>query len=181
MHRGTQRNRFERPFALEKPQSNGIFLGRIKVRNILGTQAVVGSSMISPQAQPIPSLYPALNTLSHSIIGAAIEVHRELGAGLLESAYQCALAYELTLRKIPFEAQKMCPVKYKDLLIQDAYRLDFLVGGAVVVELKTVDELLEVHEAQVLSYLKFSECRLGLLFNFRSTVLVRNGLRRLAL
>ena len=119
--------------------------------------------------------------LTEQIIGAAIEVHRVLGPGLLESAYQRALAYELTLRGLKFEEQKLCPVLYKELLIEDAYRLDFLVGEQVVVELKAVDALLDVHEAQVLTYLRFSDCRIGLLFNFRTTWLTKHGLRRLAL
>jgi len=123
---------------------------------------------------------PDINPLTEQIIGAAIEVHRELGPGLLESAYQRALAHEFGIREIDFEEQKLYPITYKDMLIDDAYRLDFLVGGLVVVELKTVDALLDVHEAQVLTYLKFSHCRIGLLLNFRSTVLTR-GLRRLAL
>jgi GxxExxY protein len=114
------------------------------------------------------------------VIGAAIEVHRELGPGLLESAYQRALAHELRLRGVAFEEQKLCPITYKDLVIEDAYRLDFLVGGLVVVELKTVDALLDLHDAQVLTYLKFSRCHIGLLLNFRSTTMTR-GLRRLAL
>ena len=121
-----------------------------------------------------------LNQLTELIIGAAIEVHRELGPGLLESAYQRALAHELRLRRVPFEEQKLCPLYYKDLVVDDAYRLDFLVSGAVVLELKTVDVLLDVHEAQLLSYLRFTGCRIGLLMNFRSTTLMR-GLKRLAL
>jgi GxxExxY protein len=121
-----------------------------------------------------------INQLTELVIGAAIEVHRELGPGLLESAYQRALAYELRLRGVAFEEQKLCPIKYKDLVIDDAYRLDFLIDGMVVVELKTVDALHDVHDAQVLTYLKFTGCHLGLLLNFRSTILTR-GLRRLAL
>jgi GxxExxY protein len=121
-----------------------------------------------------------INQLTEQIIGAGIEVHRELGPGLLESAYQRAVAHELRPRKIAFEEQKLCPVVYKDLVIDDAYRLDFLVGGLVVVELKTVDALLDVHEAQVLTYLRFTRCHVGLLLNFRSTILTR-GLKRLAL
>ncbi|MCM2275113.1 MAG: GxxExxY protein [Candidatus Didemnitutus sp.] len=120
------------------------------------------------------------NQVTEQIIGAAIEVHRELGPGLLESAYQRALAHELRLRAIDFEEQKSCAVRYKDLLIDDAYRLDFLVAGRIVVELKTVDALLDIHDAQVLTYLKFTGCQVGLLMNFRSTALTR-GLRRLAL
>ena len=121
------------------------------------------------------------NQLTEQIIGAAIEVHRDLGPGLLESAYQRAMAHEFALRKIPFVEQKLCSVRYKDLLIEDAYRLDFLVGEKVVVELKAIDDLLGVHEAQVLTYLRFSSCRIGLLFNFRTTLLTKHGLRRLAL
>lgn len=122
-----------------------------------------------------------INQLTERIIGAAVEVHRELGPGLLESAYQRSLAHEMRLRKMEFEEQKLCAVRYKDLLIEDAYRLDFLVGGKVVVELKTVDALLDVHEAQVLTYLRFSFCRIGLLFNFRTTLITKHGLSRLAL
>ena len=121
-----------------------------------------------------------INILTEAVIGAAIDVHRELGPGLLESAYQRALAHELGLRRIPFEQQRPCPVQYKDLVIDDAYRLNFLVDGLVVVELKAVDALLEVHDAQVLTYLKFTGCHIGLLMNFRSTTLTK-GLRRLAL
>lgn len=123
---------------------------------------------------------PETNRLTEQIIGAAIEVHRELGPGLLESAYRRALAHEFMLRGLVFEEQKLCPVRYKDLIIEDAYRLDFFVNGLVVVELKTVDTLIDAHEAQVLTYLKFTGCRLGLLLNFNSTTLVK-GLRRLAL
>jgi GxxExxY protein len=119
--------------------------------------------------------------LTDRIIGAAVEVHRELGPGLLESAYQRALAHELTLRRFEFEEQKLCAVTYKDLLIENAYRLDFLVGGKVVVELKAVDALLDVHEAQVLTYLRFTSCRVGLLLNFRTTLLTKFGLSRLVL
>jgi len=118
------------------------------------------------------------NELTSKIIGAAVEVHKILGPGLLESAYQAALAHELRLRNIAFEEQKFCPVIYKDLRIENAYRLDFLVEGAVVVELKTVDALADVHEAQVLTYLKFSNSHVGLLFNFNSTILTK-GMRRL--
>lgn len=121
-----------------------------------------------------------INQITEQVIGAAIEVHRLLGPGLLESAYQRALAHELGLRGIMFQEQVVCPVRYKDLIIEDAYRLDFLVNGSVVVELKTVDSLLEIHEAQVLTYLRFTKCRIGLLLNFRTSVLTR-GLKRLAL
>jgi GxxExxY protein len=122
-----------------------------------------------------------INRLTEQIIGAAIEVHRDLGPGLLESAYQRALAHEFSLRGMAFEEQKLCSVTYKTLLIEDAYRLDFLVDKRVVVELKAIDALLDVHEAQVLTYLRFTSCRIGILFNFRTTLLTKHGLRRLAL
>ena len=121
-----------------------------------------------------------INTLTEAVIGAAIEVHKLLGTGLLESAYQRALEYELTLRGIAFEAQKVCAVSYKGLLLDDAYRLDLFVEKQLVVELKAVDALADVHEAQVLTYLRFSECRVGLLINFRSRLL-KDGLQRLSL
>jgi GxxExxY protein len=120
------------------------------------------------------------NKLTEAVIGAAIDVHRELGPGLLESAYQRALEHELGLRSIRFETQKTCPVSYKGILLEDAYRLDLLIERKVVVELKAIDALGDVHEAQVLTYLKFTGCRVGLLINFRVRLL-KDGLRRLAL
>ena len=120
------------------------------------------------------------NTLSKQIIGAAIEVHRQLGPGLLESAYEECLAYELGLRQVPFERQKPVPVVYKQVHLDCGFRLDLLVGGLVVVELKAVDALASVHEAQVLTYLKLSRCKLGLLLNFNVPVM-RDGIKRLVL
>ncbi len=119
-----------------------------------------------------------VNELSQAIIGAAIEVHRTLGPGLLESAYEECLAKELTLRQIPFERQKPLPVEYKGLKLDCGYRLDFVVAKTVVVEIKAVDALIPVHEAQLLSYLKLGGWKLGLLINFHSTLL-KNGVRRL--
>lgn len=121
-----------------------------------------------------------INQLTESVIGAAIEVHRALGPGLLESAYQCALEYELHERQIPFEAQKSCPVAYKGIALGEAYRIDLLVDKQLVVELKAVDGLDDVHEAQVLTYLRFSKCHTGLLINFRRCLL-KEGIRRLSL
>jgi GxxExxY protein len=121
-----------------------------------------------------------INKVTESVIGAAMEVHRHLGPGLLESAYQRALEQELTLRRIPFVAQQTCSVAYKGVELQDAYRVDLLIGGLVIAELKAVDALAEVHEAQLLTYLKFTGCRIGLLINFRARLL-KDGLRRLSL
>ena len=104
--------------------------------------------------------------LTSKIIAAAIEVHRALGPGLLESAYLACLVRELVLRGIPIEQEKPLPVEYKGVRLDCGYRLDLLVNGKVVVELKAVDALHPVHEAQLLTYLKLSGCRVGLLINF---------------
>jgi len=115
--------------------------------------------------------------LTHVIIGAAIEVHRNLGPGLLESVYEDCLAREFTLRGIQFERQKPLPTVYKDLKLDAGYRLDFLVAGRVVVELKAVEALAPIHEAVVLTYLRLSGCRVGLLINFHTPVL-KDSIRR---
>jgi GxxExxY protein len=120
------------------------------------------------------------DVLSKAIIGAAIEVHRQLGPGLLESAYEECLAHEFSLCNIPFERQKPIPVTYKTVQLDCGFRLDFLVDSLVVVELKAVDRLASVHQAQMLTYLKLTECRLGLLFNFNVTML-RDGIKRVVL
>ena len=120
------------------------------------------------------------NELSHSIIGAAIEVHKLLGPGLLESAYEECLAREFVLRTIAFERQKPAPVVYKEVKLECGYRMDFLVEGRIVVELKAVEALAPVHEAIVLTYLRLSGCKLGLLINFNVTAL-KDGIRRFVL
>ena len=120
------------------------------------------------------------NELTHAIIGAAIEVHRVLGPGLLESAYEECLARELSLRGLQFERQKPVPVVYKEVKLDCGYRLDFLVEGKVVIELKAVEALAPIHDAIVLTYLRLSGCRLGLLINFHVPVL-KDGVRRFAL
>lgn len=112
------------------------------------------------------------------MIGAAIEVHRALGPGLLESAYEACLVYELGFRGLRFERQKAWPVYYKGNPLDCAYRVDLLVEGNVVVELKAIEELLPIHDAQVLSYLKLAGCKVGLLINFNVEVL-KHGIRRL--
>ena len=118
-----------------------------------------------------------LNKLTEKIIGAAIEVHRHLGPGLLESAYETCLAYELEQQGLTVERQKALPLVYKDIQLDQGYRIDLLVEQKVVVELKVVEQLTPVHEAQVLSYLKFSGCPIGLLFNF-NVKLLKDGMRR---
>jgi GxxExxY protein len=119
-----------------------------------------------------------VNEVSQAIIGAAIEVHRSLGPGLLESAYEECLAREFDLRQIPFQRQKMLPVEYKGVTLDCGYRLDFLVAEMVVVEVKAIDTLLPLHEAQMLTYLKLGGWKIGLLINFHVTLL-KNGIRRL--
>lgn len=120
------------------------------------------------------------NALSNQIIGAALEVHRQLGPGLLESAYEECLAYELSQRNIPFERQKPIPVVYKGIRLDCGFRVDLLVDNQVVVELKAVDALMPVHQAQVLTYLRLTGCRLGLLINF-NVVRLREGIKRVVL
>jgi GxxExxY protein len=116
--------------------------------------------------------------LTHEIIGAAIEVHRVLGPGLLESAYEECLAHDLKHRLIPFERQKALPLVYKDVKLDCGYRIDLLVDRRVVVELKAVENLAPIHDAVLLTYLRLSGCSIGLLINFH-TVVLRDGIRRL--
>jgi GxxExxY protein len=118
-----------------------------------------------------------LNRLTRQVIGAAIEVHRHLGPGLLESAYETCLAYELEDRGLSYERQRALPLVYKEIRLDQGYRADLLVEQQVVVEVKAVERLAPVHEAQVLSYLKLSECTVGLLLNF-NVKLLREGIRR---
>ncbi|NJM06310.1 GxxExxY protein [Candidatus Gracilibacteria bacterium] len=118
------------------------------------------------------------DALSKQLIGAAIEVHRALGPGLLESAYEACLCHELKLRSIPFERQVALPVIYKGTMLDCGYRLDLLVGNLVIVELKAIDELEPIHEAQLLTYLRLKKLWLGLLINFNVPVL-KQGIKRL--
>ena len=120
-------------------------------------------------------------SLTEQIIGAAIEVHRTLGPGLLESAYEECLCHELRLRGVPFQRQVELPVEYKGIKLDCGYRMDLLVAEAVVVELKCVERLLPVHDAQLLTYMKLSNTEVGLIFNFHTEVLTRGGVVRKAL
>ncbi len=117
------------------------------------------------------------NDITHAIIGAAIEVHRALGPGLLEATYATCLAREFELRGLHFEKEKALPVVYKEVHLECGYRADFVVEGRIIVELKAVEALAPVHEAIVLTYLRLSGCRIGLLMNFNTTVL-KDGIRR---
>jgi GxxExxY protein len=118
------------------------------------------------------------NDISGKIIGAAIEVHKHLGPGLLESAYEECLCRELDLRGIDFKRQVPLPLSYKGLKLDCGYRLDLLVEDKVIVELKTVEAIAPIHEAQILTYLKLRDIRLGLIINFNVPLLVE-GIRRL--
>ena len=120
-----------------------------------------------------------INQITEKIIGAAIEIHRTLGPGLLESAYEECLCYELSRARISFKRQVDLPVKYKEVKLDCGYRIDLLVEEEVIIELKTVEKLLPIHEAQLLTYLKMMDKRLGLLINFNVPVL-RDGIKRIA-
>jgi GxxExxY protein len=119
-----------------------------------------------------------LDQISRRIIGAAIEVHRHLGPGLLESAYQTCLAFELRQRGLKVEEQKPLPVIYKDVRLDCGYRLDLLVEDTVVVEIKAIEQPAPIHDAQLLSYLRISGKSVGLLLNFHVRVL-KGGLKRI--
>jgi len=119
-----------------------------------------------------------INSITGDIIAAAIEVHRHLGPGLLESAYEVCLCHELSIRGIPFQRQRELPVVYKGLRLDAGYRIDVLAEGTVIVELKAVEALAPIHSAQLLTYLRLTGCNVGLLINF-NVVLLKDGLKRL--
>jgi GxxExxY protein len=118
--------------------------------------------------------------LSGRVIGCAIEVHRTLGPGLLESVYRRCLAHELRARGLKYETEKLLPVRYKDLVLEGDLRLDLLIEGVLVVELKAVENLLALHEAQLLTYMRLAGVKTGLLINFNSRS-IKDGLKRLVL
>jgi GxxExxY protein len=119
-----------------------------------------------------------LDQISRRIIGAAIEVHRHLGPGLLESAYEACLAFELKRLGLRTEEQRPLPVVYKQVKLDCGYRLDMVVEDEIIVEIKAVEKLLPIHEAQLLSYLRLAKKKVGLLINFHVPVL-KNGLKRI--
>jgi GxxExxY protein len=118
--------------------------------------------------------------LSNVVIGAAMEVHRHLGPGLLETAYQQCLARELSLSNIAFETEKPIPLNYKGINLECGYRLDFVVEDKLILELKSVEKLLPIHQAQMLTYLKLTGLKLGLILNFNVPVL-KDGIKRIVL
>ncbi len=130
--------------------------------------------MASPALQELPD---ELNELSRLVLDCAFKVHKVLGPGLLEGSYRLCLAHELRRRGLKVEAEVPLPINYEGILLETGYRLDLLVNGVLVIELKAIDAILPVHRAQLLSYLKHSNKRLGLLINF-NCVLLKNGIRR---
>ena len=118
--------------------------------------------------------------LSNRLIGCAIEVHRELGPGLLESTYEQCLAHELHRNGIPFQLQHPQPVNYKDIRLECGYRIDILVENKLILELKSVEEIKGIHEAQLLTYMKLAGVKTGLLINFNKTKL-KDGIKRFVL
>jgi GxxExxY protein len=118
--------------------------------------------------------------LSNRVIGCAIEVHRHLGPGLLESAYEQCLAHELSRNGIAFQLQHSLPVQYKDVRLDCGYRIDILVENQLIVELKSVEEIKGIHEAQLLTYMKLAGLKIGLLMNFNVTKL-KDGIQRFVL
>ncbi len=118
--------------------------------------------------------------LSQNVIGCAIEVHRNLGPGLLESSYRQCLACELSHARIPFQMELALPVRYKDLLLDCGYRIDLFIRNDLIVEIKSVETLLPIHQAQILTYMRLSKVSLGLLINFNVTKL-QNGTKRFVL
>ena len=119
-----------------------------------------------------------LNTLSSEIIGSAIEVHKTLGPGLLESAYEECLCYEFDLRKLSFERQKPLHVKYKDVKLDCGYRLDIIVEDSIILELKSCEQIEPIHRAQLLTYLRLSDLQLGLILTFNVPVM-KDGIIRM--
>jgi GxxExxY protein len=118
--------------------------------------------------------------LSSRVLGCAIEVHRELGPGLLESTYEQCLAYELMQAGIPFKIQQPIPVSYKEIKLECGYRLDLFVDDRLIIELKSVEQVLKIHEAQLLTYMKLANVRIGLLINFNVQML-KKGIKRFVL
>jgi GxxExxY protein len=118
-----------------------------------------------------------VNELTREIIGAAIEVHKALGPGLLESTYEQCLCRELDIRRVPYQRQRELPVFYKGLMLDCGYRLDLLVADTIVVEIKSVEALLPIHEAQLLTYMRLGGWTVGLLINF-NVVILKQGIRR---
>jgi len=118
-----------------------------------------------------------LNKITETIIGVAINIHRALGTGLLESAYEACMVYDLIQVGMKVEQQKPLPVVYRGVKLECGYRLDLMIENEVVVEIKSIDKLLPIHKAQLMSYLKLADCKVGLLINF-NVELLKDGIQR---
>jgi GxxExxY protein len=129
---------------------------------------------------PYVILFAMGDLITEKVIGAAIEVHRQLGPGLLESTYERCFAKELDLRKIRYERQKICNLLYKGLLLEEGFRIDLLVENEVILEIKSVNEIAEIHDAQLLTYLRLLNLRRGLILNFNVPVL-KAGIKRFSI
>jgi GxxExxY protein len=138
------------------------------------------STTVEPQRRKGRKERPDVNIeeVGNTIIGAAIKVHSALGPGLLESAYQRCLAYELSKSGLKVDCEVMLPVVYHEVMIDAGYRIDMLIEDNIIVENKTVDKLLPIHEAQLLTYLKMKDCKLGYLFNWNVPIM-KEGIRRI--
>ena len=139
----------------------------------------LNSTRLSPRLHRRIGMRERLNSLTEQIIGAALAVHRELGPGMLESAYERCLAFELADRGLSVEHQKSLPLVYRGLRLDCGYKIDLLIEDLVVVEVKSIERLERVHSAQVLSYLRMLKRKVGLLINFNVQLLVRDGVRRI--
>lgn len=139
--------------------------------------AALGMLNCPPQSHESSPSDPGLSRWSERVIGAAIAVHRGLGPGLLESAYSAALAVEFGHRRIPYEREVVLPVRWRGVELDARYRLDFLIANSLVLEVKALERLLPIHEAQLLTYLKLGGYRIGLLLNFCAPLL-RDGIVR---
>jgi len=118
-----------------------------------------------------------LNKITKTIIGVAINVHRELGPGLLESAYEACMVYDLAQSGLKVEQQKPLPIVYRGVKLECGYRLDLMIENEVIVEIKSIEKLLPIHQAQLMSYLKLTDCKVGLLINFNVNIM-KNGIKR---
>ena len=147
----------------------------------------LGGTRQSKRPQPLRGIdlmikqsnYADINNLTGEVINAAIEVHRTLGPGLLESIYEECLCHEVGLKEIPYERQKELPIEYKGIKLNPNFRLDVLVNKQLILEIKSCDTLLPIHEAQLLTYLKLTGIKLGLLINFNVPML-KDGIKRIA-
>ena len=142
-----------------------------------GKGLTFGAGSLTAESAENAEIKVEINQLTEAVIGACIEVHRHLGPGLLESAYHQCLCHELTLRNIPFQPEFRMPVKYKGVFLDCGYKADVVVDGRLVLELKSVDALSPIHEAQLMSYMRLGGWSVGLLINFNVLVL-KDGIRR---